>query len=54
VESKDHEPNTVVQELHKGYFMFDRLLRPSLVSVAKLLETKEENSEQIKKNETDD
>ncbi len=56
VESTDHEPNTVVAELHKGYFMADRLLRPSLVSVAKLPETKEENSEQtkIEKNETDD
>ena len=56
VESKDHQPNSVVQELHKGYFMFDRLLRPSLVSVAKLPEAKEESSEQtkIEKNETDD
>jgi len=56
VESTDHEPNTVVEELHKGYFMADRLLRPSLVSVAKLPETKEENGEQtkIEKNETDD
>ncbi len=56
VESTDHEPNTVVAELHKGYFMADRLLRPSLVSVAKLPETKEENSKQtkIEKNETDD
>ena len=55
VESKDHEPNTVVQELHKGYFMRDRLLRPSLVSVAKLPESNEENGEQAKfeKNETD-
>ncbi len=56
VESTDHEPNTVVEELNKGYVMADRLLRPSLVSVAKLPDTKEENSEQtkIEKNETDD
>ncbi len=55
VESKDHEPNTVVQELHKGYFMRDRLLRPSLVSVAKSPESNEENGEQanFEKNETD-
>ena len=55
VESKDHEPNTVVQELHKGYFMRDRLLRPSLVSVAKLPESNEENGKQtnFEKNETD-
>jgi len=42
VESNDHEPNTVVQELHKGYTMLERLLRPALVSVAKSPETKEE------------
>ncbi len=48
VESKDHEPNTVVDELHKGYTMVDRLLRPALVSVAKLLETKEEVSDREK------
>ena len=55
VESKDHEPNTVVQELHKGYFLRDRLLRASLVSVAKLPESNEENGEQtnFEKNETE-
>lgn len=42
VESKDHAPNTVVEELHKGYTMRERLLRPSLVSVAKSPETNEE------------
>ncbi len=45
VESNDHAPNTVVQELHKGYFMAERLLRPSLVSVAKPTEKKEEHTE---------
>ena len=35
------EPNTVVDELHKGYMFRDRLLRPALVSVAKASETKE-------------
>jgi molecular chaperone GrpE len=34
VESTDHEPNTVVAELQKGYFLNDRLLRPAMVSVA--------------------
>ena len=33
VESADHEPNTVVSELQKGYFLNDRLLRPAMVSV---------------------
>ncbi len=56
VESKDQAPNTVVQELHKGYLMAERLLRPSLVSVTKAPETKEKISEQtkIEKTETDD
>src|SRR5438445_10086078 len=35
VESEDHEPNTVVEEHHKGYLLHDRLLRPALVSVSK-------------------
>lgn len=30
-----HEANTVVDEVHRGYYLGDRLLRPSLVSVAK-------------------
>lgn len=34
VESTDHEPNTVVAELQKGYFLNDRLIRPAMVSVA--------------------
>ena len=35
VESKEQEPNTVVSEFQKGYLLHDRLLRPSLVMVAK-------------------
>lgn len=35
VESDEHEPGTVVHELQAGYTIKDRLLRPSLVSVAK-------------------
>jgi molecular chaperone GrpE len=35
VESGTFEPNTVVDEYHKGYQLRDRLLRPALVSVAK-------------------
>jgi len=48
VESKNHEPNTVVEELHKGYAILDRLLRPALVSVSKLPEIKEVIDEQEK------
>jgi molecular chaperone GrpE len=35
VESDDQEPNTVVQEMEKGYLLHDRLLRPSRVVVSK-------------------
>jgi molecular chaperone GrpE len=35
VESADHETNTVVSELQRGYFLNDRLLRPAMVSVAR-------------------
>jgi molecular chaperone GrpE len=35
VESAEHPPNTVVQELQKGYLLNDRLLRPAMVMVAK-------------------
>ena len=31
----DKEPGTVVEEIQKGYMLHDRLLRPSLVNVAK-------------------
>ncbi|MSP39220.1 MAG: nucleotide exchange factor GrpE [Deltaproteobacteria bacterium] len=43
--SDDHESNSVVDELHKGYLFRDRLLRPSLVIVAKPLETKEKKND---------
>jgi len=42
VESTDHEPNTVVTELQKGYFLNDRLIRPAMVSVAQPPRQKEE------------
>lgn len=35
LESVDQAPNTVVQELQKGYLLNDRLLRPAMVMVAK-------------------
>ena len=41
VENNTKEPGTVVQEMQKGYMMKDRLLRPSLVGVAKKREEKE-------------
>ncbi|MEE8075647.1 MAG: nucleotide exchange factor GrpE [Candidatus Binatia bacterium] len=56
VESEDLKANTVVEELHKGYLQFDRLLRPSLVSVAKSPETKKKESDpgEVENGEGDD
>jgi molecular chaperone GrpE len=46
VESDNHEPNSVVEELHKGYTLRDRLLRPALVSVAKPSKTEEKKNDE--------
>jgi molecular chaperone GrpE len=35
VESETVAPNTVVEEFQKGYFLYDRILRPAMVTVAK-------------------
>ncbi|MEA3332539.1 MAG: nucleotide exchange factor GrpE [Pseudomonadota bacterium] len=35
VESDEHEPNSVVDELQRGYQLHGRLLRPAMVTVAK-------------------
>ena len=45
VENNTKEPGTVVQEIQKGYMMKNRLLRPSLVGVAKKREEKEKKEE---------
>ncbi len=34
VEAKGQAPNTVVKEYEKGYFLYDRVLRPAMVTVA--------------------
>lgn len=44
VETANQEPNTVVEEFHKGYLLRDRLLRPALVSVAKAPISKEKKN----------
>jgi molecular chaperone GrpE len=44
VETASEAPNTVVEEHHKGYLLFDRLLRPALVSVAKPPEPNEKKN----------
>ncbi len=35
VESAEHEPNTIMAESQKGYFLRERLLRPALVTVTR-------------------
>jgi molecular chaperone GrpE len=42
VESQN-EPNTVVSVLQKGYALYDRVLRPALVTVAKAVEKSDAN-----------
>ena len=42
LEDNTKDTGTVVQEIQKGYMMKDRLLRPSLVGVAKKIAEKEE------------
>jgi len=45
IDNTAKESGTVVQEIQKGYMMKDRLLRPSLVGVAKKMEEKEKKEE---------
>jgi molecular chaperone GrpE len=40
IESGTHEPNVIVEEHKKGYFLNDRLIRPAMVTVAKKPEKK--------------
>ena len=56
IESEQHQPNTVVEEYHKGYTVQDRLLRPALVSVAKAPETKNKknNGNEVENGPVDD
>lgn len=48
VESETHEPNSVIEEHHKGYMLRDRLLRPALVSVAKPSNSREKKNDEGK------
>tara|TARA_B100000965_G_scaffold214158_1_gene179009 strand:- start:24 stop:650 length:627 start_codon:yes stop_codon:yes gene_type:complete len=51
VENEDKDNGVIIQEIQKGFIMKDRLLRPSLVAVAKKVVKKEENlSENNEKN----
>ena len=55
VETGEYEANTVVDEVHPGYYLADRLLRPSLVSVSKLPTLNEKKDETaVETDRTDD
>ncbi len=49
IEDDSKEPGTIVQEIQKGFMMKDRLLRPSLVTVSKKTEKKDEKIEEKQK-----
>ena len=46
VEDDQKEPGTIVQEIQKGFTIKDRLLRPSLVSVSKKTQIKDEKNQE--------
>ena len=56
VESQTRKPNSVVDELHKGYTMRDKLLRPALVSVAKppIKQEKKNDDSEVENDPSDD
>ncbi len=45
VNGKGHEPNTIVEEFEKGYYLHDRVLRPAMVTVAESAPTDGKHSE---------
>tara|TARA_B100000963_G_scaffold319119_1_gene300716 strand:- start:528 stop:1199 length:672 start_codon:yes stop_codon:yes gene_type:complete len=50
IEDDTKEPGTIVQEIQKGFTIKDRLLRPSLVGVAKKTQEKSPKTEKTKEN----
>ena len=50
IEDDQNEPGTIVQEIQKGFTIKDRLLRPSLVGVAKKKQNKEQENPENKEN----
>jgi molecular chaperone GrpE len=47
IEDEQAEPGTILQEIQAGYMLGDRLLRPSLVGVAKKNVENKDKKEQI-------
>jgi molecular chaperone GrpE len=56
VETSECQPNTIINEHHKGYLFRDRLLRPALVTVSKAPEAKDGKNGQseVEKGPADD
>ena len=50
IEDENKEPGTIIQEIQKGFMLKDRLLRPSLVGVAKKTTPKDEKKSENKEN----
>ncbi len=50
IENDNIEPGTIIQEIQKGFMLKDRLLRPSLVGVAKKTASKDEKTRENKQN----
>ena len=50
IEDNKKEPGTIIQEIQKGFTIKDRLLRPSLVGVAKKTQEKNDKTEENKEN----
>ena len=48
IEDDSKEPGTIIKEIQKGFVIKDRLLRPSLVAVAKKSSKKDEKTEENK------
>ena len=50
IEDNNKEPGTIIQEIQKGFTIKDRLLRPSLVGVAKKAPEKNDKTDENKEN----
>ena len=50
IEDDNKDPGTIIQEIQKGFMLKDRLLRPSLVGVAKKTTPKDEKTGENKQN----
>jgi len=53
IEDEDKDNGVIIQEIQKGFMMKDRLLRPSLVAVAKKVEKKEQNFKENKEKKSE-